>query len=225
MVVEGIDEFEDFAESMRNITGDSRKDGIKKAKRDALKATADDFITALTRRIRASETSKGGTLDSRTSPYDPGGTNESSDDNLHISNKNAWSKILVGNDQIAVFPKPEVQKRASWLEHGTASHGPSGDTPMYFHVGGSTIVVADPPEKGDEDYKNWTSAMFSDNTDRTSSLFSYGEPGEVDGVEPQRFFEGAIDDVQRGNRFKENMGEEIDKLFIEEGLELEGAWL
>jgi len=215
--ITGIDEFEEFADDMDSIVN-----GFSKAKRDAIKATADDFVTALTQRIRDTETAKGGTLDSRTSPYSPGGENESSDSNLHISNKSAWETEVVGDDMAVVFPNPEVHKRASWMEYGTSSHGPSGDTPMYFRSGGVTIVVADKPDRNSPFYTPYT--QLSALEGQKEALFAYGEPGEVDGVEPQRFFRGAVQDVKRGDRLKVNMGEQIDQLFEEQGIVLEGSW-
>jgi hypothetical protein len=209
--VEGVDEFNEFAEDMDSIV-----DGLAKAKRDAIKATADDFITALTQRIRSMETAKGGTLYSRTSPYSPGGTNESTDSNLHIQNKGAWETEVVGDDMAVVYPNPEVHTRASWLNYGTAEHGPSGDDPMTFDVGGTQIIVSEEPI-------NMTNR---DSLDMSAVAFGYigAEPGEVSGVEPQRFFEGAIRDTKRGNRFKENMGDQLDQLFEEQGIVLEGDW-
>lgn len=225
--IEGIEEFKEFHESMRQITGASRSDGIEKARRDALRETADDFIDLVVEQIKATKTTKGGTLDSRTSPYEPGGENESTKSSVHISDKKAWDHTLVGNDIAAIFPKPEAHKRASWLEYGTSGHGPKGDKPMYFEVGGATIIVADEPDGSFEDLYNEHVASAQDNNNPKAmqdALFRYGEPGEVEGVEPQRFFRRAIMIADQLEIFKENMGNEIEKLFEEEGIILEGDW-
>ena len=217
--IQGVDEFEDFAESMSNIA--NSQSGIGKAKRNALRATLDDFVTALTQRIKAGGTAKGGTLDSRTSPYEPGGENESTGSNLHISDKKSWVTDTMGDDFGVVYPNPEIRRRAEWMNYGTADHGPTGDTPMYFKVGNIRIVVADKPERASPFYKSYTQAMaVGDNPQ--DAKFAFGEPTEVSGVEPQGFYEGAIKDIE--GKYKENMGEEIDKLFEEEGLTLEGTW-
>lgn len=215
--ITGLDEFEEFSDSMDTIASK-----VREAKRKALKDTAKDFKKALTGHIRSSSTVKGGTLNSETSPYSPGGENESSDSNLHISDWAAWEIEVVGDDMAVVFPNPEVHTRASWMEHGTASHGPSGDTPMYFRSGGVTIVVADKPDRNSPFYTPFK--QLSALEGQKEALFAYGEPGEVDGVEPQRFFAQAVRDVERGDRLKVNMGKQIDKLFEEQGIVLEGSW-
>lgn len=219
--IEGIDEVGDFADAMKEVSGEGRSDGINKARRDALRATLDDFVTALTKRIKASDTAKGGTLDSRTSPYEPGGENESSKSGLHISDKKSWVTETMGSDFGVVYPHPEIRRRAEWMNYGTADHGPSEDTPMYFKVGGVRIVVAEKPERASPFYQSYTEAnAVSDNPQ--DAKFAFGEPKEVAGVEPQGFYEGAISDIE--GKFKENMGNEIDKLFEREGIPLEGDW-
>lgn len=215
--VTGIDEFEDFYESMREITGQSRSDGIGKARRDALRKTADEFQSILTEQIRATETVKGGTLDSRTSPYEPGGENESSGSSLHISNKSAWTSEIVGNEQITVYPKPEVRTRAQWLEYGTdGPDAPDDDAnPMYFYVNGVKIVMAD----------SASARSIDDISDREDVLFGYsGDNQPSEGVKPQKFFKRAVQVADELDIFKKNMGNEIEKQFEEAGLELEGDW-
>jgi len=221
--IEGIDELTDFANAMREVSGEGRSDGIQKARRDALRATIDDFIDILVEQIRATETVNGGTLDSRTSPYDSGGTNESDESTVHMSDKQAWESSLLGNDTGVIFPKPEVNKRARWLEFGTSDHGPSGDTPMYFELGGARIVVANKTDKSDPFYDVYPEQrVLADNPQ--DALFAYGEPGEVEGVEPQGFFRRAVQVADETDIFKENMANEIEKEFEEEGLVIQGDW-
>ena len=245
--VTGIDEFEDFYESMREITGQSRSDGIGKARRDALRKTADEFQSILTEQIRATETAKGGTLDSRTSPYEPGGENESSGSSLHISNKSAWTSEIVGNEQITVYPKPEVLTRAQWLEYGTdGPEAPDNDEdPMYFYVNGIKVVMAStnirsssvlqPQQVNEDGERKYTLSGLNHEEDSIQDLFErVFESGElpdrnkqndpVEGVEPQRFFRRAVQVADELDIFKKHMGNEIEKQFEEAGLELEGDW-
>lgn len=183
MSVQGIQEFRDFADDIESL-----KSEVPSAIERGIEWTVEDFKEAVVENIQQKETTKGGTLDSRTSPYSPGGTNDSSTDSLHISEKEAWNHKKTNQSQYRVFPDPQVRDRAVWMEFGTTDHGPDGDIPMYFQVGGLTIVVSDaPPDASLEE-------QFR------------AEPGEVEGVESQLYFKEAAEEVN-----EETLADNIEK--------------
>lgn len=208
MSISGIGQFEEFAEDVRSIDVDA-------AIERAVEATAEDYVDTLTGIIRRESTSKGGTLDSRTSPYSPGGTNDSSDDSLHISDNSGW-EIDGEGKRVTVRPKEAVADRAKFLEKGTQAHGPADETPMHFYVNGLHIVVADKSDRSSPQYQPYIemSAVRSEEDAR----FTYGEPGEVEGVEAQNFFSRAAIRLRENRRFIENLKDELDKEVEEAGL-------
>jgi len=234
--IEGIDEFDDFADTMSDIS--NQQSGIGKAKRDALRDTADDFLDYVTDFIKQKNTNPDegppGTLYSETSPYKPGGENESTGSTKHIQHKSSWGSMVVGNDFAAIFPKPEIFKRASWLEYGTDDHGPTGDEPMLFYVNGTTIVVT---EGQDDESGKYTDNIPFSGRDAVSvaagSAVGEGRDvsntmspptAEVSGVEPQRFFRDAEDKLEKQRVFEENMAGRLNEAFQEERVPLEGDW-
>lgn len=217
--ISGIDEFREFSDSMREISGQGRSDGVDKARRSALKETAKEFRRILKEQIQAAETAKGGTLYSETSPY-TGGENESTKSGMHMQNVSSWEIELAGSEKAKIYPHPEIYERALWLEYGTKDHPPSGENPMYFYSGGVKIVLAEPPEGAFEDVYKLQAATG----DEADARFRWGEPTEVSGVEAQNFWRRAVQVMDELDVFKENMADEIDKLFEEEGIVLEGEW-
>ena len=180
----GADEFSDFADQVDDIN-------VERAIRKGLDKTGEDYISAVTSIIDRTRTAKGGTLDSRTSPYSSGspGSNESGD-GYHISDENAWKATRQGPERITVQPIEEVEDRATWLEFGTSDH--TSDSPMYFNVNGMTIVVSNvSPDAGLDD-------RFE------------GEPAEVSGVNAQNFFSQAAQQLRNNERVKRNLREALE---------------
>lgn len=222
-MIEGIDEFRDFAESVDDIDVDMAiHRGIKKS--------GEEYIDEVTARIKDAETNNGGTFDSRTSPYEPGGTNESSTDSYHISEQDAWTSRAEGQKMVKIKPVPEVAQRAEYMEHGTKSHGPDGDTPMYFYVDGVMIVVREDSDPSPADLlKEQTSntsgrggrgrGTFGGSSedegvkfgDMTDIMFQFGTPGEVDGVNEQKFFANAARALDDNNRVVKNVQTELER--------------
>jgi hypothetical protein len=202
-MIEGIDEFRDFAESIDDIDVDiAIHRGVKKS--------GEDYIDEVTARIKAAETDKGGTFDSRTSPYEPGGTNESSTDSYHISENDAWNSRADGQKKVIVKPVPEVAKRAEYMEYGTSDHGPDGETPMYFYVDGVMIVVTEDFDKSELDASERIGA-----DDIQDAAFTFGTPGTVDGVDEQKFFANAAHALDDNNVVVDNIEQELEREFEE----------
>lgn len=207
MSVQGIDTFRDFAESVDDIDVDA---AIKRA----VDQTADDYISELTGILKRETTSKGGTFHSDTSPYDPGGSNSSSTDSLHISEPSAWQTYKQGRRTAVIRPKEEVADRARMMQTGTKSHGPDGDTPMYFRLNGMIIVVTDSITFDSR-------SAFLENRDGDLSLdarFEHGEPGEVDGVDGVNYFTRAYFELLENRRLVNNIENELEREVREAGL-------
>lgn len=206
-MIEGTDDFREFADDVRDIDVDA---AIKRG----IKQTADDYVDALTEIIEAESTSKGGTFDSRTSPYKPGTKNSSSDDSYHISESEAWVTRMEGDETAVIHPRQEVADRARMMEFGTDDHGPDGETPMHFYLNGAHIVVADIPEDDTEALNEWFSADTYE--EETRVLFNEGVPGEVEGVDANHFFLRAYQHLNQrkgeyDNWLNANIAEELER--------------
>lgn len=176
------EEFREFADDVytfRTTVPDAIEEGIED--------TAKELKEIITEKIEKKQTTKGGTLNSRTSPYSPGGENDSSTDGLHLVDTEAWNHRRTQLGQFRVYPNPKVRDRAKFIEYGTADHGPNGDVPMYFQVGGMTIVMSTAhPEAG------------------LGERFD-ARPTEVEGVEPQLYFMEAVYDLQARDSLRNNI--------------------
>lgn len=188
MSVQGIQEFRDFADDVESL-----KSEVPSAIERGIEWTVDDIKEAIVDNLDNAKTSKGGTLDSETSPYSPGSSNDSSGQSIQLSDKKAWIDTQIDHNKYVIYPDERVADRAKWMEFGTTDHGPDGDIPMYFQVGGLTIVVSDaPPDASLEE-------QFQ------------AEPGEVEGVESQLYFMEAV---------KNDVGEETLSDNIKRSLQL-----
>lgn len=221
--VSGIDEFEDFADSISNV-----RKRYDKAKEKAIEDTGNDLIKAVTQNMKKSKTDKGGTFHSETSPY-TGGENESTDSTIHMRNETSWETEVYGPNTGAVFPNPEIKKRAIFMEYGTKDHGPTGDKPMYFFIDGTQVIMAhqtDSDSLDRPDQSEYVTAYqnFRDVAARTYSdtIGDDVELEEVSGVEEHAFFRKGIESVKNGKRFEKNMANRLEELFEDEGLELQG---
>lgn len=180
------EEFREFADDIEELRA-----RVPSAIEDGIEDTAMQLKEKITEKIQKKGTSKGGTLDSRTSPYSPGGENDSSTDGLHIADESAWNHRKTQIGQFRVFPNPKVRDRAKFIEYGTTDHGPDGEIPMYFDVGGMTIVMSDAhPE-----------ASLGERFD--------AEPTEVEGVEPQRYFMEAVQELRAEDALRENIARRL----------------
>lgn len=193
--IEGADEFGEFAENTQGLADD-----VDRILEEALEEIATELIGSITRQLMRRDTEKGGTLDSRTSPYEPGGENSSSEDSYHISETSAWQYETISGSEpaVVVTPKPAVQDRAYWLDQGTKDHFPDGDNPMYFYVNGIKIVLTEDDGYSGEDLRQLGVGSGRDNAARlneetpTTGETNQGEPKAVSGVEPQNYFQAAV---------------------------------
>lgn len=190
--VDGANEFRDFAADIEELSH-RVPDAIERA----LEETGEDLIREIRFKLQAGSTAKGGTLNSRTSPYWPGGSNDSTDDPYHLSDREAWVSRAVGRNTLIVAPREAVQDRAKWLEYGTSDHGPVGDNPMYFWVAGTKIVV-------------WADDVASIEGAEGQEI-GVPQPGEVEGVEPQMYFHKAVQEVQDKKYLTRNITKELRK--------------
>ena len=180
--VTGVNEFRHFADSVDDVADD-----VDSVIRRAVRMTGYDFVEEVVELVRKASTAKGGTFDSRTSPYSPGGTNDSSDDPFHLADRSAWLVETLGTNSVIVSPREEVEDRAKFMEYGTSAHGPTGDEPMHFWAGGTHIVVS-------ED----------------------GVPGEVAGVPAKHIFTRAAMILERNNTFKNNLRAALNERMAQE---------
>jgi hypothetical protein len=250
--IQGLDEFEEFADDMQEIA-----DGFDQARKNALRETAREFKGIIKEVLIASSTDQGGTFYSPTSPYSAGGENESTGSGMHLRNQGSWETEVVGSDMAVVYPNPEIRARARFMQYGTEDHGPAGDDPLYFKVGGKTIVMSTKKSSatgafefgigsGSVDYDVDEEEYVRSGGDDLASLEeAFGNPAlsniesdvpvdtdragdrvntEVSGVEPLYFIDVAAGIADDRDIFKENMGNEIDKLFEERGIQLEGSY-
>jgi hypothetical protein len=201
MGVEGAEGFREFADRIADLEAEAPQI-IDKALRRTAREVRDEVIDAIERQ----QTSKGGTFDSRTSPYEPGGTNESSTDTYHISDKDAWLIAPTSTDTIVVAPRPSVRKRAEYMNFGTPSHGPDGETPMYFQYNGVTIVLSETPVTDEEGEVIPLGERFDD------------EPVEVDGVDRTNYFFIGLERVKRRNVLRKELKRAFEEALIESGL-------
>jgi hypothetical protein len=177
--VETANAFEEFAENC-----DELRKLIPRVLQEATERTMRQLRTEVVKIIQDSETSKGGTLDSRTSPYSPGGENDSSTDNLHISDRSAWN--IIGPNRTGegvearLEPKEAVSDRAWYINYGTDSHEPKNDEPYYFQYRNITIVVSNSPIETEDGSMKPIHERFE------------GEPQSVDGVEEMGYWQQAI---------------------------------
>lgn len=205
--VEGTDEFKEFADGVG-----AASQRVDEAIDRAIRLTIDDFVEEVTRRIDAASTSKGGTLDSRTSPYSPGGMNDSTDSNVHISDKDAWTHIRPNKRTGVVMPRASARDRAYWMEKGTPAHGPSGDQPMYFHLNGVRIVVLEEQEGTPPA----AIQSLAEDGELQDFLEEHGVPGQVDGVQPNNFFEEAALELHQNRTFSGHLERQLELVVAEE---------
>jgi hypothetical protein len=199
--VQGVQEFEDFQDSIRDIEGRVPAHVVKDGVEDTIRALKIRIVN----NIRRSFTPKGGTLNSSSSPYDPGGENSTTQQGgPHISSKRAWNDYHQNNNPhvFVIQPDKRVANRAYWMERGTRDHGPSGDDPMYFRIGGMYVVMSDAPED----------ASLPEKFD--------AEPTEVEGVDGYYFFEAAVNTIVSNKTLSRNIERRWRMLLQEEGFEV-----
>lgn len=224
----GATEFQEFADDIEAVS-----DRVPEIIENAIEITGQEYIDTVTDKIKASTSQRGSTLNSSTSRYSPGGTNDSSDDNLHIDSHDAWFVYTGSRNEGFVSIRSEAQDRAWWLERGTRSHPPSDDTPMYFYIGGELVVVLQKSEalKNVDEMPGGspTHSTIKQGTtlspealseamdgDTPSYLFESGIPGEVEGVQAVNFFEYAANEMKRQRRFSKNLRDQFKRVLEEE---------
>lgn len=196
--IHGEENYREFADDLETISARIPYDVLEKGIQD----TAEELVHEIRMNIKQTSTPKGGTLDSRTSPYSPGGENDSSDDNLHIVDREAWKILKTGQKQYTIQVHKNVQNRAYWLERGTRDHGPDGENPMHFYVGGNHIVMRSPSREPE--------------TDDPQADIQPPENLEVEGVDAYHFFESAVDTIKRRNSLERNISRRWKKVLNEE---------
>lgn len=223
----GGKQFQEFADDIEAVS-----DRVPEIIEDAIEITGQEFINIVTDKIKASTSQRGSTLNSSTSRYSPGGTNDSSDDNLHIDSHDAWFVYTGSRNEGFVSIRSEAQDRAWWLEKGTRSHAPSDDKPMYFYIGGDLVVVLQKSEKikrlEEKGHGPMKSTLDKGTTlspeqrsaalegDTPAYLFESGIPGKVEGVEAVGFFEYAADQIRKKERFSKNLRDQFKRVLEEE---------
>jgi hypothetical protein len=105
--------------------------------------------------ILSQESSAGGSsFDSRTSNYEPGGKNDSTNSNIHLTEtkdgKSAWkvtkqSAGQNGGSRYVFSVKPDAEYRATVINYGTVGKdiSPEEGTPMFFYASGNLIVISE----------------------------------------------------------------------------------
>lgn len=197
----GSENFADFAEDVRDF--EASVDDILD---EAVTNTAKTLREYVVEELRRDSTAKGGTYDSRTSPYEPGTTNDSSDDNLHITEESAWNITKRGNTEVVFSPREEVRDRAEYIAFGTEDHGPTDDTPMFFQVNGITIVLSESPPVDE----NGEPVSLGERFD--------AEPTEVSGVDATMFFGKAVARIKAQNILQRELNKSFTKHLEESGL-------
>jgi len=108
--------------------------------------------------ILSQESSAGGSsFDSRTSNYEPGGENDSTNSDIHLTetqdSKSAWkvtkqSAGQNGGSKHVFSVKPDAEYRATVINYGTVGKdiSPEEDTPMFFYASGNLIIIGPVPE-------------------------------------------------------------------------------
>jgi hypothetical protein len=205
--VDGAEKFSEFADNCEEM-----KARVPNILQEATENTVKELRREIVKQIAKGSTSKGGTLDSRTSPYSPGGENESSTDNFHISDPEAWRIVGPASTGEQVFvtlqPKVDVKDRAKAINYGTPGEGasggggtiePDGETPFYFKYRGITIVVSDSPIENPDGSMNPIENRFE------------GEPYSIDGVEPQNYWGKAFETIQSENVLQDELNKEFSQ--------------
>lgn len=194
--VQGIEEIRDFRDNIYDVHSRVPSDVVKAGVEDTIKELKQEIVT----NIRRTTTAKGGTLNSDTSPYSSGGSNSSDRGGPHISSLDAWNHYHQSNNPhlYVLQVDKDVQDRAWWMERGTRDHGPNGDNPMYFRVGGMFVVMSDAP------------------VDATRAEKFAAEPKQVEGVKGYYYFEAAVDTIVRRKSLSRNIERRWNKVLHEE---------
>jgi hypothetical protein len=178
--VSGANEFAEFADDLAEF-----QESIPDILEQAAGNTAKEVRRRIVRNLQRSSTSKGGEYNSDKSDYEPGGENDSSTDDFHLDNEESWvifgpNTSRGGTTRVRIQPTSAVEDRAEYIEYGTSSHEPAGDTPYYFKYNGVMIVVSDAPVETDDGDVVPLGERFD------------AEPQSVEGVEPLNYFGSAL---------------------------------
>jgi len=195
--IEGAEQFAEFADKVEDLN--SEVGGVTNT---ATKETGERLVEEITDQLKRDRTAKGGTYNSSegSSPYSPGGTNDSSTDNFHLTETNAWKNGGQPNGKVrTVSPRPAVNDRAKYMAFGTRDHGPDGNMPMYFKVNGLTIVLSDTPATNEDGETVPLAERFE------------GEPTEVSGVDSSMYFAKALGRIKA----KGVLQKELNKAFAQ----------
>lgn len=201
--VYNLGEFREFEDSLRNIKArvPSNKDPPSGVLRAGIQDTIAELKREIVKNVDKATTSKGGTFDSRSSPYEPGGENDSGDGH-HLADVESWNDYRQTFGYV-VQPAKSMEDRAYWMEEGTSDHGPNGDDPMYFYVGGSLVIMAEKPKRSSPFYKPYIQQSAISGVE--GAAFNYGEPTTVDGVEAQHFMREAVNTLAQNRALERNI--------------------
>lgn len=217
----------DFAEFANNI--EHFKGLIPGILDDTCERVGNELLDRALAKLRGSTTSKGGTYDSDSSPYSPGGENLSTTKQGSLLDDDMWTVGRVGRgggrvDWI-VTPTPAISDRANIMEEGTvgADIFPDGDDPMYFRVYGKMVVVSTTVTE-DATQSLGAVADIDDDLAGIDRRLAYPtqfdlDPIAVDGVEATWFFRDAYMEIEAENLMQSVLMEEFTKATIESDLD------
>lgn len=146
--------------------------------------------------ILSQESSAGGSsFDSRTKDYEPGGKNDSTNSDIHLTEKkdakSAWkvtkqSAGQNGGSKHVFSVKPDAEYRATVINYGTVGKdiSPNEGTPMFFYASGNLIIISPVPQD----------ASVSEQFDIPDSM--QDRLPSVRGVQPVRYLSRGIDRVR-----------------------------
>jgi|APHM01.1.fsa_nt_gi hypothetical protein len=203
--LETNDDFDDFADNIKEL-----EDGTDEIIREALDNIGERLVDYITDMVESEGKSTGtdATFDSRTSPYSPGGENDSSTDNRHLTDESGWIvQKSAATKAVSVRPHPSTSDRAYYLAKGTTQPEPDGDTPMYFKLNGFTVVVSNMPQTDAEGNIIPLETRFE------------GEPESVSGVDGTGYFGKAFGLLKSNDVVEEELEKAFNRKAAEVGLE------
>lgn len=157
----GVDD--NFSELKRELTDlQSRQASLADRTAETLAKEMRKFVVDY---LKSQTTIKGGTYNSDSSPYDPGGENDSTNSSTHLTDggdNGAWRVKKSGTGgqggsiKYSFTPIPSVSDRAYYILNGTNDkEEPDGDYPMHFFYQGNHIILSEaPPDASPEERWN-----------------------------------------------------------------------
>ena len=144
--------FEDLERDIEDLKGRTAGISDRTSKRMG-EQMKEEVVNILSKETSAT----GSSFDSRTSKYEPGTKNESTNSNIHLTEtqdgKSAWkvtkqSAGQNGGSRYVFSVKPDAAGRASAINNGTVGKdiSPEEGTPMFFYASGNLVIVGPAPK-------------------------------------------------------------------------------